>query len=98
MTNDALINRTKEALHEYMCGDIDALDDIAPQLAYALIRKHEAEERLAKRLEALRTYFDLSEEELGDLTRDERADCVRQHRLICEALTIEEARKELGNG
>lgn len=41
---------------------------------------------LVKRLKALQTYFDLSEEELNLLTKDERADCIRQHRLITEAL------------
>ena len=69
----------------------------ARDLARALIREHETTSRLTKRLEALRTYFDLSEEELGDLTRDERADCVRQHRLICEALAYRKAQGETDN-
>lgn len=46
-----------------------------------------ADEHLVKRLKALQTYFDLDEEELASLTKDERADTIRQHRLITECLT-----------
>ncbi|WP_162685483.1 hypothetical protein [Roseovarius amoyensis] len=46
-----------------------------------------ADEHLVKRLKALQTYFNLDEEELASLTKDERADTIRQHRLISEALT-----------
>jgi hypothetical protein len=45
-----------------------------------------AEDHLVKRLKALQTYFDLSNEELESMTPDERADTMRQHRLIAEAL------------
>jgi hypothetical protein len=45
-----------------------------------------AEDHLVKRLKALQTYFDLSDEELESITPDERADTIRQHRLIAEAL------------
>jgi len=45
-----------------------------------------AEDHLVKRLKALQTYFDLSDEELESMTPDERADTMRQHRLIAEAL------------
>jgi hypothetical protein len=56
---------------------------LAPDMARALIA---AEEHLVARLKRLRTYFDLSDEELEAMTPNERADCIRQHRLICEAL------------
>ena len=45
-----------------------------------------AEDNLVERLKALQTYFDLSDEELESMTRDEKADTIRQHGLISKAL------------
>jgi hypothetical protein len=95
-----LIERAKAALELY-----DSHPELAeqclpfmPDLARALIREREAAAQLTKRLVALRTYFDLSEEELDALTRDERADCIRQHRLIGETLsTYRKVTKETNN-
>lgn len=65
-------------------GDTDALKAYRRQVRAEVIEASNI--HLVKRLKALQTYFDLSDEELDAMTRDERADCVRQHRLIAEAL------------
>jgi len=52
-----------------------------------------ADEHLFKRLKALQVYFDLSDEELEALTPNERADTLRQHRLITEALAAYNAKR-----
>lgn len=56
-----------------------------------------AEQHLVKRLTALQTYFDLSDEELGQMTKDERADTLRQHRLITDALAAYRAATKGGD-
>jgi len=52
----------------------------------AVAAERELSKALVKRLKCLEKYFDLSDEELEDMSHDERADTKRQHRLIKEAM------------
>ncbi len=95
---DELIEQIKEeneALKEavsnaYLRGAFDERRKRRPDMEARILADAEvikaAEVHLVKRLKALQTYFDLSDEELESMTSDERADTIRQHRLISEAL------------
>jgi hypothetical protein len=65
-----------DELNMYEQGLVDELD-----------RTEKAAFHLLNRLKALQTYFDLCPEELNEMGPNERADCIRQHRLITEALS-----------
>lgn len=65
---------------------MDELNMYEQGLAEELERMEEATGHLVTRLKALKTYFDLDDEELDMMEPNARADCIRQHRLIAEAL------------
>ena len=56
-------------------------------LVAELERTEKATFHLVTRLKDLQRYFDLDPEELNEMEPNERADCIRQHRLITEALS-----------
>ena len=56
-------------------------------LVAELERTEKSTFHLVTRLKDLQRYFDLDPEELNEMEPNKRADCIRQHRLITEALS-----------